>query len=92
MSQPFNLSELQMGSRIVLKAMVYAAGAAISALGGFHGYRGFRSGPLRREGSAAERLRDELVFGDDAAKLDGGYDIDGPGLPDRAAKRTRPRL
>ena len=58
---------------ILLKVFSYTAGVLIPTLGGFHGYRYFRGLPLARaeskEGVEAQRLRDEIVFGDDAGKL-----------------------
>jgi len=62
---------------LLIRVLAYSAGAAISGLGGFHGYRSFRGIPFGREATEAERLRDELVFGDDFEKLGQESDVQG---------------
>jgi len=54
---------------ILLRILLYAAGTALSALGGFHGYRRFRGVPFSQQEAQADHLRDEFVFGDDLDKM-----------------------
>jgi len=52
---------------MLIHILIYAAGTALTALGGFHGYR-YCGGRFSKEEETA-RLRDELVFGDDFDKM-----------------------
>jgi|ERR1022692_359600 len=69
--------EVPSALHILLRVLAYSAGAVISGLGGFHGYRSFRGTPSDREAAEAERLRDEIVFGDDFDKLGQGGGVEG---------------
>jgi hypothetical protein len=53
---------------MLIHILIYAAGTALTALGGFHGYR-YCGGRFSKEEGEAERLGDEFVFGDDLDKM-----------------------
>jgi hypothetical protein len=53
---------------MLIHILIYAAGTAVTALGGFHGYR-YCGSRFSKKGEEAESLRDEFVFGDDLDKM-----------------------
>jgi hypothetical protein len=59
--------ELPGSFNMLIHILIYAAGTALTALGGFHGYR-YCGGRFSKEEETA-RLRDEFVFGDDLDKM-----------------------
>ncbi len=67
-ANPASLSGFPSASSFVVRILIYAAGLLLSGLGGYHGYRRLRDVPFGREQAEAERLRDELVFGDEDAR------------------------
>ncbi len=65
---PHVFFELPGSFNMLIHILIYAAGTALTALGGFHGYRYCGSRFSKQEGEA-ENLRDEFVFGDDLDKM-----------------------
>jgi len=77
--------ELPGSFNMLIHILIYAAGTASTALGGFHGYRYCRGRFFKQEGEA-ELVRDEFVFGDDLDKM---YEEDPRSLDgDEAYKRA----
>lgn len=64
---PHVVIELPGSFNMLIHILIYAAGTALTALGGFHGYR-YCGGRFSKEEETA-RLRDEFVFGDDLDKM-----------------------
>jgi len=64
---PHVFFELPGSFNMLIHILIYAAGTALTALGGFHGYR-YCGGRFSKEEETA-RLRDEFVFGDDLDKM-----------------------
>jgi hypothetical protein len=64
---PHVVFELPGSFNMLIHILIYAAGTALTALGGFHGYR-YCGGRFSKEEETA-RLRDEFVFGDDLDKM-----------------------
>jgi hypothetical protein len=60
--------ELPGSLNMLIHILIYAAGTALTALGGFHGYR-YCGGRFSKDEGEAERLRDDFVFGDDLEKM-----------------------
>jgi hypothetical protein len=60
--------ELPGSLNMLVRILIYAAGTAVTALGGFHGYR-YCGGRFSKKEGEAESLRDEFVFGDDLDKM-----------------------
>lgn len=76
---------------LVLRILVYAGGMLLSGFGGYHGYRRISGGRFTREQVEAERLRDELVFGDEDARALGVPEDPNPfELPDDPDTRAKP--
>ena len=65
---PHVVIELPGSFNMLIHILIYAAGTALTALGGFHGYR-YCGGRLSKREGEPERLRDEFVFGDDLDKM-----------------------
>ena len=53
---------------MLIHILIYAAGTAVTALGGFHGYR-YCGGRFSKKEGEVESMRDEFVFGDDLDKM-----------------------
>ena len=82
---PHVVIELPGSFNLLIHILIYAAGTALTALGGFHGYR-YCGGRSSKQEGQAESLRDEFVFGDDLEKM---YDEDRTRLDgDDAYKRA----
>jgi hypothetical protein len=67
-THPHVFLELPGSLNMLIHILIYAAGTAVTALGGFHGYRYYGGRCSKQEGEA-ESLRDEFVFGDDLDKM-----------------------
>jgi hypothetical protein len=84
-THPHVVIELPGFFNMLIHILIYAAGTALTALGGFHGYR-YCGGRFSKKEGEAESLRDEFVFGDDLEKM---YDEDRTRLDgDEAYKRA----
>ena len=67
-THPHVVIELPSFLSMLMHILIYAAGTALTALGGFHGYR-YCGGRFSKQEGDAERLRDDFVFGDDLDKM-----------------------
>ena len=67
-THPHFVIELPGSLNMLIHILTYAAGTALTALGGFHGYR-YCGGRFPKKEAEAERLADEFVFGDDLDKM-----------------------
>jgi len=67
-THPHVFFELPGSFNMLVHILIYAAGTAVTALGGFHGYR-YCGGRFSKKEGEAESLRDEFVFGDDLDKM-----------------------
>jgi hypothetical protein len=65
---PHVVIELPGSFNMLIHILIYAAGTAVTALGGFHGYR-YCGGRFSKKEGESESLRDEFVFGDDLDKM-----------------------
>jgi hypothetical protein len=84
-THPHVFFELPGAMNMLIHILIYAGGTALTALGGFHGYR-YCGGRFPKKEAEAERLGDEFVFGDDLDKM---YNEDPAGLDgDESYKRA----
>jgi hypothetical protein len=67
-THPHVFFELPSSLNMLIHILIYAAGTAVTALGGFHGYR-YCGGRFSKKEEEVESLRDEFVFGDDLDKM-----------------------
>lgn len=67
-THPHVFFELPGSLNMLIHILIYAAGTALTALGGFHGYR-YCGGRFSKQEGEVERLRDDFVFGDDLDKM-----------------------
>ena len=67
-THPHVFFELPSSLNMLIHNLMYAAGTAVTALGGFHGYR-YCGGRSSKQEGAVERVRDDFVFGDDLDKM-----------------------
>lgn len=67
-THPHFVFELPGSLNMLIHVLIYAAGTAVTALGGFHGYRYYGGRSSKQEGEV-ERVRDDFVFGDDLDKM-----------------------
>jgi hypothetical protein len=67
-THPHVFFELPSSLNMLIHILIYAAGTAVTALGGFHGYR-YCGGRFSKQEGEVERVRDDFVFGDDLDRM-----------------------